>query len=71
MSGAWEQARTADPSLFRGVLYQLSYPSKYDQSMRAIVPVFAIIATLFTQLTCKTKLILYSFVREAHQGDCL
>jgi len=26
---AWEQARTADPSLFRGVLYQLSYPSIY------------------------------------------
>ena len=24
---AWKQARTADPSLFRGVLYQLSYPS--------------------------------------------
>ena len=25
---AWEQARTADPSLFRRMLYQLSYPSK-------------------------------------------
>ena len=25
---AWGQARTADPSLFRGMLYQLSYPSK-------------------------------------------
>ena len=24
---AWEQARTADPSLFRRMLYQLSYPS--------------------------------------------
>ena len=26
--GAWGRARTADPSLFRGVLYQLSYPSE-------------------------------------------
>ncbi len=26
---AWEQARTADPSSFNRMLYQLSYPSKY------------------------------------------
>ena len=24
---AWDQNRTGDPSLFRGMLYQLSYPS--------------------------------------------
>lgn len=25
--GAWDRGRTGDPSLFRGMLYQLSYPS--------------------------------------------
>ncbi len=36
---AWKQARTADPSLFRGMLYQLSYPSGYIvATVPAIVP---------------------------------
>ncbi len=28
---AWDQNRTGDPSLFRGMLYQLSYPSPYTK----------------------------------------
>ena len=40
---AWEQARTADPSLFRRMLYQLSYPSKTILVM-AIVPIFQLIS---------------------------
>jgi hypothetical protein len=32
--GAWDRGRTGDPSLFRGMLYQLSYPSRISERVR-------------------------------------